>query len=178
MKVILDANVWISYLLAASAEQTVRQLVRACVLELERIQLLVPPELIDELVEKVREKASLRERIPLDEVERLVAQLRLVAEIPPPLAEDLPSFASDPADDYLIVHGLAAEVRYLVTGDKRLRSLNQVAALRLVTPAEFLTILQAAVAARRISKSGMIWPRRRKNPLISANRSITGSLTP
>jgi putative PIN family toxin of toxin-antitoxin system len=143
MKVILDANIYISFLLTASEKQTVRRIVRACFLEFEHIQLLVPSELIDELLENVQNKEYLREHIPLAELAQLIGQLHLVAEVLSPVVEDIPAYASDPDDDYLIVHGLAAHVDYLVTGDRRLRSLDKVDSLHIVTPAEFIVILQA-----------------------------------
>ena len=142
MKVLLDTNVYISFLLAASEEQIVKRIVRACLLEFEHIQLLVPPELIDELLENVQDKEYLREHIPMLEIAHLIDQLRVVAEIPSSLDQDIPAYASDPDDDYLIVHGLAAHAHYLVTGDRRLRSLDRIDSLRIVTPAEFIVILQ------------------------------------
>jgi putative PIN family toxin of toxin-antitoxin system len=142
MRVILDANVWISYLLATSEIQIVHQIVRVSFLERDHIQLVAPPELITELVEKIQEKPFLRQHIRPEKVEQLVEQIRHVAERPSPLAEDIPSFANDRDDDYLIVHGLSAQVDYVVTGDLRLRRLNQVEHLRLVTPLEYFGILQ------------------------------------
>lgn len=142
MRVILDANVLFSYLLATSERQTVWRIVKSCFLEREAIQLVIPPELMDELIENVQVGGYLKTHVPLLEVERLMEQLSVVAEVPSPLAEDIPAYASDPDDDYLIVHGLAAHVDYLVTGDRRLRSLNQVGSLQVVTPLEFLSVLQ------------------------------------
>jgi putative PIN family toxin of toxin-antitoxin system len=141
MRVILDANVWISYLLSTSEAQTVRQIVRMCLRESDHVQLLAPSELMTELVEKIQEKPFLREHILSKEVEQLIAQIHEVAERLSPLAEDIAALSSDRDDDYLIVHGLSAQVDYVVTGDKRLRSLSQVDSLRLVTPLEFLHIL-------------------------------------
>jgi putative PIN family toxin of toxin-antitoxin system len=142
MRVILDVNVWISYLLATTETQIVRQIVKVSFLESDDIQLIAPPELITELVEKIQEKPFLRQPILPEKVEQLIEQIYQTAEQPSPLAEDLPSFASDRDDDYLIVHGLSAQVDYVVTGDLRLRSLNQVENLRMVTLREFLGILQ------------------------------------
>ena len=53
MKVILDANVLISYLLAPDDTRTVVQAVEVCFSE--HITLFVPPELIDELKTTLRD---------------------------------------------------------------------------------------------------------------------------
>ena len=69
MRIIVDANVWISYLLATTETQTVRQIVRVSFLESDHIQLIAPPELITEVVEKIQEKPFLRQHIRPEKVE-------------------------------------------------------------------------------------------------------------
>gem|GEM_PF-4285745 len=52
------------------------------------------------------------------------------------------SYVRDPDDDYLIAHGLMFDVDYIVTGDMAVRLLSQVGNLRIVTPAEFIDVLE------------------------------------
>jgi uncharacterized protein len=145
MRVILDANVFISYLLSRSEKQTIARIVRTCFVEFEHVQLIVPPELVDELRENVQEEEYLHEHITRGELEGLISQLHCLAEVPTPLSEDIPSFVrGDPEDDYLIVHGLSTQADYLVTGDKLLLALKKVETLQIISPSAFLAILSEA----------------------------------
>jgi len=140
MKVILDANIWISYLLTPAEGRTITQIVEACFGD--DIELLVPPELIDEIVENVQDSPYLRTRIVREALHQLIEQLALVAMIPKPLTEKLSTFSRDPDDDYLVAYGLVHEVDYLVTGDRHLLVLQQVEQLHIVEPRVFLDIFR------------------------------------
>lgn len=47
----------------------------------------------------------------------------------------------DPKDDYLIAYAVIGEADYLVTGDKDLLVLEQIAGVTIVTPARFADLL-------------------------------------
>ncbi len=140
MKVILDANIWISYLLTPAEGRTITQVVEACFTA--DVELLVPQELIDEILENVQESSYLRTRIPRDVLQQLIKQLTLIATMPLPLSEELPTFSHDPDDDYLVAYGLGHEVDYLVTGDRHLLVLQQVEHLTIVEPRVFLALFR------------------------------------
>jgi uncharacterized protein len=140
MKVILDANIWISYLLTPAEGRTITQVVEACFAS--DVELVVPQELIDEILENVQESPYLWTRIPQAVLQQLVEQLTLIATLPIPLTEELPPFSHDPDDDYLIAYGLVYEVDYLVTGDRHLLILKQVEHLTVIEPPMFLDLFK------------------------------------
>jgi putative PIN family toxin of toxin-antitoxin system len=139
MKVILDANVLISYLLTPREGGTITVVVDACLSG--QVELLLPQELRDEIIEAREEKKYLRDNIPLDRLNRLLVLFAFATETPSPI-EEISSYASDADDDYLIVYGLVHNVDYLVTGDDGLLSLGQVQNLKIIHPSDFLEILR------------------------------------
>ena len=140
MRVLLDTNVWISYLLAREETTTIRQVVRFCTGR--GVQLLLPEELIEEIKASIAKRSDLTRRISDTDIEELISQLRQVALVPPSLQQELAQYSRDPRDDYLLAYGLIHTCDYLVTGDRDLLVLRQVQALRIVEPADFLQLVQ------------------------------------
>jgi putative PIN family toxin of toxin-antitoxin system len=139
MKVLIDANVFLSYLLSPSLTSTISTVVTACFTT--DIEVLVPCELIAEITEKLATKRYFRERVPQDKIDQFIQQLTSLAELPPPL-EGIASYGRDPKDDYLIAYGVVNDADYVVTGDADLLVLSEVGTLQIVAPANFLTILK------------------------------------
>jgi predicted nucleic acid-binding protein len=102
MRVFLDANILISYLLEASDESAVKQCVNAAFAG--RYTLLLAQPLLDEFTRRVATKPYLARRITIDNVERLKRIILSVAELVPPIGDDIPSMTRDPKDDYLIAY--------------------------------------------------------------------------
>ncbi|NJN83428.1 MAG: putative toxin-antitoxin system toxin component, PIN family [Caldilineaceae bacterium] len=143
MRVLLDANIYVSYLLASDRQGTIAQVVRVC-FEPD-IDLLVPPQLIDEVNQSITQKPYLRDRISqaaLDELLQVLAKSDLVPES----LDDIASFTADPDDDYLVAYGLFYEVDYLVTGDTDLLHLEAVEDMSIVEPRRFLELWEAGWA--------------------------------
>lgn len=140
MKVILDANIFISYLLAPRTTRTIPSIVEAC-FENPSIELVAPPELLEEIVENVRAKPYLRTHILQADLDELVEAIRMVATIPAPLA-DIPAVSPDPDDDYLLAYGLGESVNYLVTGDTAVLQLKEVDSLTIIDAPAFWHILR------------------------------------
>ena len=140
MIVLLDTNVFISYLLTPGERRTITQVVEACFTV--DVDLLVPVELLEEITTTVASSPYLHERIPTEAVEQLIALLKTIAIIPNPLELELPSYVRDPDDDYLVAYGLVYEANYLVSGDPDLLVLEQVGEMHIVSPRSFLEILE------------------------------------
>jgi len=140
MRVLLDTNILVSYLLTPGRDSPVVEVVRMGVLG--EFELLFPEELLDELARKVHEKEYLAERITAEEVEELAAILSEVSEAVPKITETIPAVTRDPKDDYLLANALVGKADYLVTGDHDLLVLGQVGGLQIVTAHEFLGILK------------------------------------
>lgn len=135
MRVLLDANIWISYLLAPNSALTIIRVAEHCFLP--SVTLLFPVELRAEIQNSVDKSAYLRQRIAAEIVTDLIHAVQGVAE-QPPLLEDPPDRVSrDWGDDYLVAYALLYSIDFLVTGDKDLLILGQIDSLAIVTPATF-----------------------------------------
>ena len=140
MRVLLDTNILISYLLTFSQSSPIGQIVRAGVLG--EFELLFPEELLNELARKIREKRYLSERITPTQFKGLVDILSEVSETIPRIAGQIPAVTRDPKDDYLLAYALVGQADYLVTGDDDLLSLGQVDDVHIVTPRCFFELLK------------------------------------
>lgn len=139
MRVLIDTNVWISYLMSRQGNSTVRQVVQYCLLG--DVTLVMPEEVIEELRISAT-YAHLAQRIAADELELLTRQIRTVALVPPALRSDSPSYSRDAKDDYLIVHAIEQDVDYLITGDRDLLVLGQIGTLTILNPKAFESLLK------------------------------------
>ena len=141
MRFILDANVWISYLLARDESNTIRQLVGVCMDSAHTI--ITPPELLHELRASVGKYPHLRKRITQAQVELLTQAILEIALQPDSLQRELSQMSRDPKDDYLIAYALVYRADYLVTGDEDLLVLGAMEQLQIVRPAQMRRILEA-----------------------------------
>lgn len=140
MRVSIDTNVFISYLLNNEADRAPTRLIRAA---LNRdFDLHLSENQIIELVATAQAKPYLQSRINVDMLVKLVQRIRDAATIILEITHELPSFTRDPGDDYLITHGLLERIDYLVTGDKDLLVLGRINDLLIVTPAEFMLLME------------------------------------
>lgn len=142
MKVILDANIYISYLLVRHPGRIITDVVEACLANSD-IKIIFPQELRAELIETVQRKPYLRTHINPEAMDSLLQSLTSIAFVPTPLGELL-SLSRDPKDDYLLAHGLLESVDYLVTGDDDLLSLRKIDALNIVSAPSFWKIACAS----------------------------------
>lgn len=136
MRVLIDANVVISYLLYPNRPGTIQTIFKA--LFEGKFTLLLPEALLDEIVITVTQKPHLRERIALDALELMVESLRTVAEEIPLIESEIPQVTRDPKDDYLLAYAVVGEADVLVSGDKDLLELGEIVGVRIVSPGEFV----------------------------------------
>jgi putative PIN family toxin of toxin-antitoxin system len=143
MRVILDTNIYISYLL--SSRQTEHTGVISTIVEAafrQKYLLLVPEKSIEELMIKLREKKFLTERIAGHEAQAFVHLLQGIAEIVPPIESPLPKVTRDEKDDYLVAYALVYQADYLVSGDGDLLELTQIEEVKMIKPVDFVRLLQ------------------------------------
>lgn len=139
MKVLIDTNVFLSYLLASATPRTVTTVVRTC-LELEEIGLLIPHEQIDELKDRSANKDYFRTHISPGVVQHFLDELIILTQLLPPL-EEVATYSRDPKDDYLVAYGVVNEADFIITGDADLLVLGHVGSLQIVKPSQFLDVL-------------------------------------
>jgi putative PIN family toxin of toxin-antitoxin system len=123
LRVLIDVNVWVSYLLPSSMpDRPVSEILRCA--RTQQLVLVVLDDLIDELEDIVRRKPYLSQRIPLEDVDVLIELLRAVGEGVTAAMRPLPSSTRDPKDDYLIAAAIGGDVDILVSGDADLLALR------------------------------------------------------
>ena len=141
MRVLLDANLFLSFLLHPTRDSAAVCLVRAAFEG--RFTLLVPDRLLEEIESQGSGKPYLAARIPGPALKGLVDLIRSAAEFVPAIGEPIPSLTRDPKDDYLVAYAVLGRADYLVTGDLDLLTMGDVEGVKIVSPRAFLDLLGA-----------------------------------
>lgn len=139
MRVLLDANIFISYLLNIQADDPIPSIVEAGVLG--EFTLLLPEALLEEFSTRIVNKPYLAKRIRPEEVQHLTATLVANGEVIPKITGTIPAVTRDPKDDYLLAYAVVGDADFLVTGDEDLLVFKQVRAVRICRPRDFVEIL-------------------------------------
>jgi len=137
MRILLDANVLISYLLSPTPTRAVAQVVELAFTD--DVELVLAKELVDETTRSITSSPYLRSRIPLQQINAFLVRLLDNALIPTELAKQEWA-VRDPKDRYLLTYAVNYAVDFLITGDKDLLVLGQVENVRILTPAQFLDL--------------------------------------
>ena len=141
MRVILDVNILISFLLSSRTRQSTITNVMDAAFN-GRFVLVLPEGLLNELIEAVATKRKLSRLIQLSEAYDLIAALRAIGVALPAAHHPQQRIGRDPKDDYILVAAYTFGVDYLVTGDDDLLILaDRSAPLEILTPAAFAAIL-------------------------------------
>lgn len=147
MRALLDANIFLSYLLDRTSNTPPIVVVDAALKG--SYTLLVTARVIDEVRDKTKTKPYLAARIAQHQVERLVTILTPIAENIPELDPPLPEVGRDRKDDYLFAHAIFGKADYLVSGDTGVQKVGQIGDVRIVSPAMFLQVLESAPPTSR-----------------------------
>ncbi len=142
MRVLLDTNVLVSYLLTPTAGGSIETVMGALIQG--AFTLIVPPDLLEELEQVATRKLRLAKRIRLDQLTRLRDLLLAIGELVPAIEETIPAITRDRKDDYLLAYAFVSEVDYLVTGDDDLLILDKLGALVILSPPAFAELLGRA----------------------------------
>lgn len=140
MRVLADTNVLISFLLSPGEGGAIRAIFRAFVND--QFTLLLPEQLLSELIASAQNKPRLAKRISAEQLSRFTALLVESAERIAEIEYPIPAVVRDPDDDFVLAYALVGTADYLVTGDRDLLVLNdQIAGLTILTPAQFAALL-------------------------------------
>ncbi|MBA2277216.1 MAG: putative toxin-antitoxin system toxin component, PIN family [Chloroflexia bacterium] len=140
MRALLDANIFISYLLTPGSDTPPVLVVEAAFTG--AYTLLITSTVIAEVHDKTSTKPYLAARITQNQVARLADHLSTIAETIPEIEDALPEVGSDRKDDYLFAHALVGCANYLVSGDDGVLRIGQIEGVRIVSPAQFVEILR------------------------------------
>ncbi len=139
MRVLLDTNILISYLLKRETK-TITTILEAAFQS--RYILLLPHDLVIEFTKKLTEKPYLATHITKKDAQEFIEALSIIAEEVPRIPEPIPQVSRDKKDDYLLAYGVVGEVDYLVSGDTDVRVLPRIGSMKIVSPKEFCEILK------------------------------------
>lgn len=131
MRVVVDTNVIIAGLVS---EGVCRDIVKR---RLTRLELFTSQVLLDELTEKMRVKFGLaRKDLPLLQVYEEAATVLKPKPLDDPICRD-----SD--DDELLATALAGQAEIILTGDKDLLVLKKFQGIKIISPRQFVELLDA-----------------------------------
>ena len=129
MKVILDCNIWISFLLSRQDCLLKRMLMDT------RFDIYICEELLSEIINVAR-RDKIRKRVSENELQQLLKIIDAFC-IKTTISQIADSIIRDPKDVYLLSLAETIDANYLVSGDKDLTDLNQHLKTRIVKLADF-----------------------------------------
>ncbi len=144
MRALLDTNVFISYLLTPQHAGSVKAIFEA--LGRNQFTLLLPDEVVDEILDVIANRPHLIGRVGSNKLMTFLELLRAVAEVTPRIEQTIPAIARDVKDDYLLAYAVVGQADYLVTGDKDLLVLGEVAEVKIISTVAFSAILSTSVS--------------------------------
>lgn len=128
IKVIIDTNLWISFLIGKQLKSLKSLLVE------QTIQPILSEQLLQEIA-LVTQRPKLQKYFPQSKVNELINLLKIIG-----LSIDIRSEVSlyrDEKDNYLLALAKDSQANFLVTGDKDLLMLQQFELTKIVTYQEF-----------------------------------------
>ena len=128
VRVIVDTNCWISFLIGRRLSRLVD------LLSNEQVQLVICDELLAE-IQEVTSRPKFAKYFPKAEVESLIEFMQIIGESFEP-TQDV-KLCRDEADDYLLALAMEAHAHYLVTGDQDLLVLREIGTCRIVDVVSF-----------------------------------------
>ncbi|HUF37725.1 MAG TPA: putative toxin-antitoxin system toxin component, PIN family [Anaerolineales bacterium] len=137
MRVLLDTNIFVSYLLLP--RDPIRLVVDAALAG--AYELLMPDALLEELIATISSKETLRNRFPPELLVEVVDDLKDVATVIPLITEKIQPITRDLKDDYLIAYAVAGDADILVSGDNDLLILGTVGHLNFLSSSDFAQLL-------------------------------------
>ena len=135
MKVIIDTNLWISFLIGHQA-----QLVRRMLTDL-RFDVYVCSRLIEE-VRDVASRDKIRKYVSEADLDDLLAIINAYCQFATIEAEVAPTAIRDPKDLYLLALADTIGADYIVSGDADLTDLGQYNQARIMKLADFKAMMQ------------------------------------
>ena len=129
VKIVVDTNLWISFLMSLPTEQRLRQLLLS-----DKIDILFSRELFDELATTAKRR-KFRKYFDTAQVETLLQMLVEIVKIVD--VHSVMEICRDSEDNYLLALAQDGNADYLITGDGDLLTLKKLGKTKIVTLTEF-----------------------------------------
>ncbi len=140
MRVLVDTNLFIAYLLKPREDSFISLLLEMVVAG--QITLLMPEALLSEIEQTITRKPKLISVIGAERLHRFLALLQSLCEEIPLIPEPIPPITRDPKDDYLIAYAVIGQADYLVSGDKDLLDLQTAVPVTILNSEQFRQLLR------------------------------------
>ena len=135
IKIVVDTNLWISFLMSLPTEKRLRRLLLS-----DKIDILFSRELFNEL-EITAKRRKFRKYFDTEQVETLLQMLVEVVEIID--VRSVVEVCRDSKDNFLLDLAQDGHTDYLITGDQDLLALKQLGKTKIVTLTDFEKNLNA-----------------------------------
>jgi putative PIN family toxin of toxin-antitoxin system len=129
-RVIIDTNLWISFLLTSNYSKI------DALLTADNVTLLLSEELIEEFV-SVAQRPKFKKYFSLDDLEDLLTTLKTKAEFI--AVNSTLSICRDPKDNFLLSLAKDGKASHLLTGDNDLLVLKKVGRTKILTISEYFS---------------------------------------
>lgn len=132
-RVIIDTNLWISYLIS-------NRLIKIdSLLEQKRIRFIFSEESLEEFVE-VASRPKFRKFFSMEDISKLLELFDYFGELVE--VTSMVDICRDPKDNFLLVLAKDSNADFLITGDKDLLVLKQFEMTKIITFSEFEKIIE------------------------------------
>jgi putative PIN family toxin of toxin-antitoxin system len=128
LRVIIDTNLWISFLLTNNLKKI------DSLISNNEITLIFSQELIDEFID-VATRPKFKKYFALSDLERLLIKIKDKAEFVE--VATIIDLCRDEKDNFLLALSIDGKATHLITGDKDLLSINKIDKTIIVTVSEF-----------------------------------------
>jgi uncharacterized protein len=129
IKIIIDTNLWISFLIGKGLKELKHLLVE------ETIQVVISEEILQEII-IVTQRSKLQKYFPRNKVDELIQILRTIGLFVIITTEV--SICRDPKDNYLLALAKDSNANFLVTGDQDLLMIERFENTEIVTYQQLL----------------------------------------
>ncbi|BAY16429.1 hypothetical protein NIES2109_22430 [Nostoc sp. HK-01] len=130
IKIIIDTNLWISFLIGKGLKELNNLLIE------ETIQLVISEEILEEIILVTQQRPKLQKYFPRHKVDELIQILRAIGLFVIITTEV--SICRDPKDNYLLGLAKDSAANFLVTGDQDLLVIKIFENTEIITYQEFL----------------------------------------
>jgi len=128
MRIILDTNLWISYLISS------RHIKLDALIASDNFTILYSPELIKEFL-TVAERPKFEKYFSADDISDLIEQINSVGELIE-IQSDI-QLCRDEKDNFLLNLATDGKADFLITGDKDLLEIGEIDSTKILTYREF-----------------------------------------
>jgi uncharacterized protein len=132
-RVIIDTNIWISFLIGKELGNLKEWITS------QKIQLIITDQLVNE-IRLVSAREKLRKYFEPQKTEDLIVLLKIIAEQFSNL--EIKPICRDPKDDFLLALAVQGKADFLVTSDKDLLEIKKISQTRIVDVKQFQELLK------------------------------------